>query len=83
MVTRSPIVEFDDADAGVDLAGRADSRAALEMHTGMDHGVGADRDVGVHVGRGRIHDRDAGGHQFFVLLSVSRFARLLPVPCGC
>ena len=34
----------------------------------MNHGVGADLDVGVDVGRGGIDQRDAGGHQFFVLL---------------
>ena len=34
----------------------------------MDHRVGADLDVRIDVGRGRIDERDAGGHQFFVLL---------------
>ena len=34
----------------------------------MNHRVGADLDVGVDVGRGRVDERDPGGHQLFVLV---------------
>ena len=42
-------------------------RLSLDDHTWMYHRVGAHLHVGVDVGRGRVDDRDAGGHQFFVL----------------
>ena len=66
----------DDARAGVDLAGRADLRRALEEDAWMDHRVGADDDVGVDVGGGGIDQRDAGGHQLFVLLLADHGADL-------
>ena len=58
----------DDARAGVDFAGRADLRRALEKDARIDHRVGPDDDVGVDVGGRGIDQRDAGGHQLFVLL---------------
>ena len=46
---------------------RSASRPSMTT-PGMDHRVGADLHVGIDVGRGRVDERDAGGHQFFVLL---------------
>ena len=67
-VTRSPMPRVDDAHAAVNLAAAADRRAPFERHAGMDDRVGADLDVAIDVGRRRILDRDAGRHQFRVLV---------------
>ena len=47
-------LRVDDADVRLDLAGRADAGLSLDDHTRVDHRVGADLDVRVDVGRGRI-----------------------------
>src|SRR6185503_12295418 len=56
----------DDADVAVDLAGRPNPALSLDGHAGVYHRVGADFDVRIDVGRGRVDDGDAGCHQFFV-----------------
>ena len=58
---------IDDAHAAVDLAAAADRRLAFERHAGMDDRVASDVDMRIHVGRRRILNRDAGGHQLLVL----------------
>ena len=52
----------------MDLAGRPDACLPLEIHIRVDDRISADLDVRVDVGRGRIDERHAGGHQFFVFL---------------
>ena len=53
----------DDLTAGADDRIAADRGGALDEDVGIEHGVRADRDRVVHVGRGRIEDGDALGHQ--------------------
>ena len=68
MTTRSPSRGVDDARARVDLARAADSGLAFDEDARVNHRVGADLDPRIDVRRGRIDQRDAGGHQFLVLL---------------
>ena len=58
----------DETDARVHLTGRADLRRTLETNAGVQDRVLTDLDVHVHVGGRRVHQCDAGRHQFFVLL---------------
>ena len=57
----------DNADMALDFAGCPDAALSLNRHTGMYYRVGAHLHIGIDVGCGRVDDRDAGGHQFFVL----------------
>ena len=57
----------DQSRARVDLARRADGRAAFEVHIWMEDRIGADLDVGLHVRRRRVDHGDAGGQQLFNL----------------
>ena len=59
------------------------ARAALEVHIRMDHRVGADLTSGLDVGRRRVDERHAGGHQFFVLLLSHDFAHFRQLRRGC
>ena len=68
MVTWSPISVVGDAHVSVDLARGTNARPALDDHARVDHGVGADLDVRIDVGRGRIDQGDARRHELFVLL---------------
>ena len=52
----------------LDLAGRADARSALDDHPGWITVSGPIVDVRVDVGGRRVHERDPGRHQLFVLL---------------
>ena len=57
-----------DAHVRLDLARRPDPRLPFDDHAGVNHRVGANLDVRIDVGRGRVDERDAGRHQFFVLV---------------
>ena len=57
-----------DRDVSVDLARGTNARPALDDHAWVDHGVGADLDVRIDVGCGRIDQGDARRHELFVLL---------------
>ncbi len=71
----------DDSHTRVDFTGLADLRLPFEVDVGMDHGVRAHDHAFVDVSGGRILDRDARGHQFFVLFlshDAARFCQFRP-----